>query len=200
MYENRGELLGRLTQAPAFGYESYGKRYYLAPLEILRLSGAADRVNLAIEEPLLSRFPQQGEPVHVFGELRSFNNRSGTGNRLVITVLVRHALPAEDTESHINRMELGGVICKTPVLRRTPMGREICDLILAVNRRFGRSDYIPCIAWGRLAQYVAACEVGDPLHLLGRLQSRNYQKQTEDGVQERTAFELSVMELGKTLE
>lgn len=200
MYENRGELLGCLTQTPAFGYESYGKRYYLAPLEVLRLSGTADRVNLAIEEPLLSRFPPEGEPVHVFGELRSFNNRSGEGNRLVITVLVRQVMPAADTEPHINRMELGGVLCKTPVLRRTPMGREICDMILAVNRRFGRSDYIPCIAWGRLAQSIAACGVGDPLHLLGRLQSRKYQKLTEDGIEERTAFELSVMELGKTVE
>ncbi len=200
MYENRGELLGCLTQAPAFGYESYGKRYYLAPLEVLRLSGAADRVNLAIVEPMLPQLPAAGEPIHVFGELRSFNNHSGEGNRLVITILVRQVLPAEDAEDHINRMELGGVICKPPVLRRTPMGREICDLILAVNRRFGRSDYIPCIAWGRLARRIAGCGVGDHLHLLGRLQSRKYQKQTEDGIQERTAFEPSVMELGKTLE
>lgn len=195
VYENRAELLGRLAGEPAPGYESYGTRYFLAPLEVLRLSGAADRLNLAVAEPLLDRFPEPGEAVSVRGELRSFNNRSGEGNRLVITVLVRQAEPAADVEGHVNRIDLGGVICKEPVLRRTPMGREICDLILAVNRRFGRSDYIPCIAWGRLARQAAGCRVGDALSLRGRLQSRRYQKQTDTGVQERTAFELSVMEL-----
>ena len=195
MYENRAELLGRLAEQPVFGYESYGIRYYIAPLKVLRLSGAADRINLALPEFMLQQLPAVGQPVRVQGELRSFNNRTGPGNRLVITVLVRRLIAAREEEEHLNSIELGGVICKMPLLRRTPLGREICDMILAVNRRFGRSDYIPCIAWGQVARRVVSCEVGNAFQVRGRLQSRIYHKQTEEGTSERTAFELSIMEL-----
>ncbi len=112
------------------------------------------------------------------GEIRSFNNKSGVGSRLIITVLAREILPG--TDASVNRLLLTGTLCKLPVLRRTPLGREICDLILAVNRKYGRADYIPCIAWGRLAREAACLQVGDRIRVEGRLQSRAYIKTEEE--------------------
>ena len=131
--------------------------------------------------------------VEIEGEVRSFNNKSGHGSRLVITLYARSVAPGEG--EHANDLVLAGVLCKPPVLRRTPLGRDICDLMLAVNRRYGRADYLPCIAWGALAQRCAGLEVGDGVRIEGRLQSRGYTK-VENGIsQERTAYEVSVMKL-----
>ena len=136
----------------------------------------------------------EGMPLEVEGEVRSFNNKSGRGSRLVITLHARSLRPGNGPDE--NRLVLAGVLCKPPVLRRTPLGREICDLMLAVNRRYGRADYLPCIAWGALAQRCAGLAVGDGVALEGRLQSRLYQKTTAEGtVQERTAFEVSATTL-----
>ena len=126
--------------------------------------------------------------------MRSFNNRSGVGNRLVITVLARELLPS--AEEPCNQVVLGGVLCKPPVLRRTPLGRDICDLLLAVNRRYRRADYLPCIAWGGLALQCSRLKTGDPLWLDGRLQSRTYLKTVGEATQERTAFEISITSIG----
>ena len=144
--------------------------------------------------PLLADFPlTSGRRVEVAGEVRTFNNRTGPGSRLVITLLARALTETE--EPPCNQLTLSGVLCKPPILRRTPLGREICDLMLAVNRRYGRADYLPCIAWGALAQRCAGLAVGDGVALEGRLQSRLYQKVVEGAVQERTAFEVSVTTL-----
>ena len=135
----------------------------------------------------------EGTPLRVTGQLRSFNNRSGHGSRLVISTFAQSIEPCDG--GHFNRILLSGVLCKQPTLRRTPLGRSICDMILAVNRRYGRADYLPCIAWGKVAAKIAEMQVGDRLTLEGRVQSRTYIKQTDAGSEERTAYEVSVMQL-----
>ena len=132
-----------------------------------------------------------GDEVSIRGEVRSFNNRSGQGSRLVITVLARQLVREEGEDD--NRLTLAGTLCKPTVFRCTPLGRNICDMMLAVNRRYGRADYLPCISWGTLAHRCAALSVGDSIRLEGRLQSRTYTKNTGASVEERTAFEVSVM-------
>ena len=136
---------------------------------------------------------EEDSPLTVRGEVRTFNNRSGVGSRLVVSVFARE-LSQEDGEDE-NHLEISGALCKPPVLRTTPLGRTICDMILAANRRYGRADYLPCIAWGSLAYRCGAMEVGDRLALEGRLQSRVYTKEVDGRTEERTAFEVSVMSL-----
>ena len=187
-------LRGRTAGAPQLSHRSRELSYYVFPLEVDRLSLARDLVNVVLPAGLLPALPPEpGAGVEVEGEVRSFNNKSGTGSRLVITVHARELAPWDGP--HENLVTLRGALCKPPTLRRTPLGRDICDLMLAVNRRYGRSDYLPCIAWGALAHRCAALSVGDALSLRGRLQSRLYTKQTDRGPEERTAFEVSIMEL-----
>jgi len=191
---NRAELTGRSGASPQYSHSNHGVDYYLFPLEVERLSGTMDVLNVIVSEDLLRQCPVvAGEEYRLSGEVRSFNNRSGQGSRLVITFFARALEPWEG--EHTNALELTGVLCKAPVVRRTPLGREICDLLLAVNRRYGRSDYLPCIAWGAVARSCGMLGVGDRVHMTGRLQSRKYRKVDEDGTSERTAYEVSVMSL-----
>ena len=157
-------------------------------------AGLEDRVNVLVPRVLLEQRPvTEGMELEVEGEVRSFNNKSGKGSRLVITLYAKELRPAAG--EHENQLLLAGVLCKPPVVRRTPLGRDICDLMLAVNRRYGRADYLPCIAWGGLARRCGALEVGDGVRIEGRLQSRAYTK-VDHGVSEvRTAYEVSVMKL-----
>ena len=192
--ENHAVLRGTAAAEPVFSHTNHGVDFFLFPLTVPRLSGAEDRLNVVAPAPLLADFPRApGRQVEVAGEVRTFNNRTGPGSRLVITLLARALTETE--EAPCNQLTLSGVLCKPPILRRTPLGREICDLMLAVNRRYGRADYLPCIAWGALAQRCAGLAVGDGVALEGRLQSRLYQKVVEGAVQERTAFEVSVTTL-----
>lgn len=194
--ENRAVLRGVAAAEPEVSHESHGTRYFTFPLAVRRLSGSEDCLNVIVPEGLLSECPvRRGETLEVEGEVRSFNNKSGQGSRLVITLYAR-SLTRSSGEPY-NALTLSGVLCKSPVFRRTPLGREICDLMLAVNRRYGRSDYLPCIAWGALAQRCAAMSVGDRLSLEGRLQSRSYKKVVDGREEERTAFEVSVMRLAQ---
>ena len=190
--ENKIFLRGRLAEEPGLSHVNHGVTYCRLPLSVRRLSGAEDRLNvIAAQEQLLSLQP--GDPLTVRGEVRTFNNRSGVGRRLVVSVFAR-TLSQEEGEDE-NRLELSGTLCKPPVLRTTPLGRTICDMILAINRRYGRADYLPCIAWGSLAYRCGEMAVGDHLALEGRLQSRIYTKEVDGQLQERTAFEVSVMSL-----
>lgn len=192
--ENHAVLCGTVADAPDFSHENHGVSYNVFPLSVPRLSGAEDRLNVVAARTLLEACPlSPGDRVEVCGEVRSFNNRTGPGSRLVITLYARTLARTEVPPS--NRLALSGVLCKPPVLRRTPLGRDICDLMLAVNRKYGRADYLPCIAWGTLAQQCGGLAVGDALRLEGRLQSRAYQKVVDGVAQERTAFEISVMRL-----
>ena len=193
--ENRMELQGRAAAEPALSHSNHGTDYYTFPLAVPRLSGAEDELNIVLTARQRELWqPEAGQWLRVRGEVRSYNNRSGVGSRLVITVLAR-SLTAAEEETGVNRLILSGALCKPPVVRRTPLGREICDLLLAVNRTYGRADYLPCIAWGQTAMQIAEMDVGDRLTIEGRVQSRTYTKQLETGSEERTAFEVSVMQL-----
>lgn len=190
--ENDIVLHGRLDEDPRISHCNHGETFWIFPLTVCRLSGTQDRLNVLVSERLLEEgSPKQGDEVTVRGEVRSFNNRSGLGNRLVITVLARQLVREQGQDD--NRLRLTGVLCKPTVFRCTPLGRNICDMMLAVNRRYGRADYLPCISWGTLAHRCAVLNVGDSVKLEGRLQSRTYTKAVEDRTEERTAFEISVM-------
>ena len=185
--ENRALLRGTAAAEPVLSHETHGVVYETFPLAVRRLSGSEDRVNVLVPRALLEQRPvTEGMELEVEGEVRSFNNKSGKGSRLVITLYAKELRPAAG--EHENQLLLAGVLCKPPVVRRTPLGRDICDLMLAVNRRYGRADYLPCIAWGGLARRCGALEVGDGVRIEGRLQSRAYTK-VDHGVSEvRTAW------------
>ena len=191
---NAVRLCGVMAGAPACSHSSRGQTFYGFPLEVRRLSGAADTLNiLARQEQLASvEAAAEGEKLLVTGQLRSFNNRRGEGARLVLTVLAREILLCSGPDE--NQVSLRGTLCKAPNLRTTPMGRDICDLMLAVNRSYGRSDYLPCICWGTLARQASAWTVGTRIALQGRFQSRRYVKLTGEGPVERVAFEVSAAE------
>ena len=191
--ENKILLRGQAAAPPALSHRNHGVDYYVSPLRVPRLSGVDDVLNLITADPDPALWAQ-GRWIEAEGEVRSYNNRSGQGSKLVITVLVRSARPAPVEEGE-NRLTLAGALCRKPVARRTPLGREICDLLLAVNRPYGRADYLPCIAWGSLAAHCGGLDVGDKLRLEGRLQSRQYHKLIDGEQVERTAFEISVMNL-----
>ena len=190
--ENRIVLHGRVEAAPVVSHMNHGEEYSVFPLCASRLSGVEDRLNVIVSGLLLKGCPlKAGDEITVYGEVRSFNNKSGIGSRLVITVFARE-LRREQAEDE-NALEVAGTLCKAPVYRRTPLGRDICDMMLAVNRRYGRTDYLPCIAWGTLARKCRDLNVGDTLEIAGRLQSRVYTKRFGEEEQRRTAFEVSVM-------
>lgn len=191
---NRNEVLleGTVLTAPEWSHENHGTRFYRFPLQVLRLSGQADTLPVLLPESLLPAVTV-GSDVHVQGQLRSFNNRSGVGSRLVLTVYALELTPGSGAPC--NQIILSGSLCKPPVFRRTPLGRSICDLMLAVPRRYGRADYLPVIAWGQLAVRVSRLGVGDPLALEGRVQSRAYRKVTDTGAEDRVAYEVSMMHL-----
>ena len=191
--ENRIILRGQAAGEPVRSHQNHGVDYYTVPLRVPRLSGADDVLNLvtANPDPALWR---TGQWLSVQGEVRSYNNRTGQGSKLVITVLAR-SVQTDTAEEGENRLVLAGALCRQPVKRRTPLGREICDLLLAVNRPYGRADYLPCIAWGSLAVHCGGLEVGDKLRLEGRLQSRQYHKLVDGEQVARTAYEISIMNL-----
>ncbi len=189
---NQIVLRGRVERLPALSHVSHQESFYLFPLAVERLSGNEDVLNVLLPGRLMGQCPlERGEEVEVQGSLRTFNNRSGVGARLVVTVLADAVVPSG--VPHANLLRLKGTICRRSDMRRTPLGREICDFTLAVNRRYGRSDYLPCIAWGSVAQRCAALGVGARLELSGRLQSRSYTKQYPDHAEERIAYECSAM-------
>lgn len=189
---NQITLRGSLQNLPEFSHENHGKRFYRFYLEVGRLSGTIDILPVIAHQEVLNAVDLSGgEMLTVRGQIRSHNIRSGGARHLLIFVFAT-SLTAEDGEP-INDVLLEGPLCKEPTYRKTPLGREICDVMLAVPRAFHRADYLPCILWGRTAQQIAACHTGDPLRITGRLQSRIYTKLTDDGPQERTAYEISAL-------
>ncbi|MDY3281583.1 single-stranded DNA-binding protein [Dysosmobacter sp.] len=189
---NEAELEGLVLTAPAFSHENHGTVFYRFVLEVPRLSGQADRLPVLVTAAQLPMVTA-GQRLRIAGQLRSFNNRSGQGSRLVLSVYARTVQPPAGEA--VNRIRLSGALCKPPILRRTPLGRSICDLMLAVPRRYGRADYLPVIAWGQLAGDLSRRAVGETVALEGRIQSRQYTKVTDGGPEERTAYEVSIMHL-----
>lgn len=189
---NRVRLCGRISSDPALSHINHGETFYRFVLSVQRLSGQCDDLPVIVPRQLLRACPLgRGDAAAVTGQLRSFNNRSGQGRRLIISVFAQTLERGSGVPC--NRIQLGGSLCKPPNYRRTPLGREICDLILAVNRRYGRADYLPCIAWGAVAQQTRSLTVGAPLCLEGRVQSRVYTKNLGTYAEERTAYEVSIM-------
>ena len=196
---NLVRLRGTAAGEPQFSHENHGQRFYRFPFAVRRLSGQADTLHvIATGEQLEGLLPLEGRRLSLEGQLRSFNNKSGCGSRLIISVFARTLAPTEERD--LNCIQLQGVLCKPPVLRRTPLGRCISDMMLAVNRRYGRADYLPCIAWGQVAMITGRMAVGDPLALEGRVQSRVYTKVVEGCAQERVAYEVSIMRLTEEAE
>ena len=191
--ENKILLRGQAAAPPPPGPPNPRGGDNVKPPRVAPRCRGDDLLNLVTAAPDPALWAQ-GQWIEAEGEVRSYNNRSGQGSKLVITVLVRSARPAPMEEGE-NRLALAGALCRKPVVRRTPLGREICDLLLAVNRPYGRADYLPCIAWGSLAAHCGGLDVGDALRLEGRLQSRQYHKLIDGEQVERTAFEISVMNL-----
>ena len=190
--ENQVILRGALTELPQFSHENHGKRFYRMILAVARLSGTEDLLPVIVEERILNAMDLSGgSMLRVEGQIRSHNVRQGGTRRLLIFVFAS-SVTAEEGD-FINDVTLCGPICRAPVYRRTPLGREICDVMLAVPRAFRRADYLPCILWGRIAQLSAPCGVGDVLRICGRLQSREYTKLTDDGKEKRTAYEISAL-------
>lgn len=191
---NYTRLCGSMCGSPVYSHSSRAQQFYIFPMEVERLSGNRDIINIVVRQEQLAELALDGSgKLWVEGQLRSFNNRHGQGAKLVITVLAKELGFCEGEDENI--VQLTGSLCKPPNLRTTPMGRDICDLMLAVNRHYGRSDYLPCICWGLKARDAALWPVGTQLKLQGRIQSRNYIKLTEEGPVEKTAFEVSVTEI-----
>ena len=185
-------IRGSLVELPQFSHENHGRKFYRFLLEVPRLSGAVDILPVIAEEGLLHQLdPCGGEMLTVSGQIRSHNRRTEASRQLLIFVFAS-AIAAEDGEP-INDVVIEGPLCREPTFRRTPLGREICDAMLAVPRAFRRADYLPCILWGRTAQDVARCHTRDRIRICGRLQSRVYTKLTDDGPIQRTAYEVSAL-------
>ncbi|MBR3888314.1 MAG: single-stranded DNA-binding protein [Clostridia bacterium] len=198
-------LVGTIVSERTFSHEVYGEGFYSFNLEVPRLSENSDIIPVTVSERILSDEFKIGEKVVIDGQFRSYNNYENEKNKLVLTVFVKDIkILTEDMEiPNPNEICLTGFICKKPIYRTTPFGREIADILLAVNRAYNKSDYIPCIAWGRNARFCQNIEVGEKVKLWGRIQSRTYEKKFEDGTSEiRRAYEVSVskMEIEKDAE
>ena len=197
-YNNRAEVIGIVEDGLIFNHEIYGEKFYTFTLGIPRLSGINDNIRIMVSDRLLSDFSfEPGDIIEVNGQFRSYNSYENGENRLILTVFAKDiGRPDEAENKNPNSLFLNGFICKEPVYRTTPFGREITDMLLAVNRTYNKSDYIPVIAWGRNARYCKNFAVGDHIKVWGRIQSRSYQKRIfEDETIEKTAYEVSVNKL-----
>ncbi len=197
--ENTATVRGELLGLPQFSHENHGRKFYRFTLEVARLSGVADLLPVVAEEQLLNAMDLSGgQMLRICGQIRSHNLRENGVRRLLIFLFATE-IHCEDGEP-INDVVLQGPLCREPTYRRTPLGREICDVMLAVPRAFHRADYLPCILWGRTALEISCCHTSDVIRICGRLQSRKYTKQTEDGPQERMAYEISALTAWQVVE
>ena len=189
------KLCGVIDSTPVVDHEVFGEQFYRMDLKVPRLSGTYDILPVTVSERLMDGEVAPGVRIGVSGQLRSYNKVIGGSGRLLLTAFAQQLETPDDNENP-NTVQLTGAICKPPSFRTTPFCRDIADLMLAVNRSFGKSDYIPCIAWGRTARYASTLQVGDKLRIQGRFQSREYQKQMPDGaVISRIAYEVSISRL-----
>ena len=196
---NQVSIIGEIVSEFTFSHEVFGEGFYMMDVLVKRLSESADVIPIMISERLINVGEDYtGEYIRVAGQFRSYNRHEEKKNRLVLSVFAREVSFVEDECDKVksNQIFLDGYICKTPVYRRTPLGREIADMLLAVNRPYGKSDYIPCICWGRNARFTSGFEVGGHVQVWGRIQSREYVKRLEDETTEkRVAYEVSVSKL-----
>ena len=196
---NQVTIMGEVVSGFTFSHEVFGEGFYMVDVSVKRLSNSRDLIPVMISERLIDVTQDYtGEFLMVTGQFRSYNRHEEQKNRLVLSVFAREAefIDEEPDGAKTNTILLDGYICKPPVYRKTPLGREIADLLLAVNRPYGKSDYIPCICWGRNARFASTFQVGEHVQLIGRIQSREYMKKlSETETEKRTAYEVSVSKL-----
>ncbi|WP_302669474.1 single-stranded DNA-binding protein [Eubacterium sp. AF15-50] len=196
---NRVSIIGEIVSEFRFSHEVFGEGFYIVDVSVDRLSDLTDVIPLMVSERLVDiNEDYQGRLVEVSGQFRSYNRHEGTKNKLVLSIFVREWEEVEENleSGKTNQIFLDGYICKAPIYRKTPLGREIADLLIAVNRPYGKSDYIPCIAWGRNARYASNFEVGGHIQIRGRVQSREYVKKiSEEETEKHVAYEVSVSKL-----
>lgn len=195
MNNNKVYLRGKIVSEPEFSHEVFAEKFYEFNLQVPRLSDSFDIIPVTISERLINDKIKLDQTLTISGQFRSYNKQTDGKSKLVLTVFVREIEP-DDITQNPNVIELNGFVCKEPVFRTTPFKREICDVLLAVNRAYNKSDYIPCIAWGRNARFVKDIEVGHALNIVGRIQSREYQKKVSDDlVETKNAYEISITKL-----
>lgn len=194
---NRVELSGTVISDPEFSHKSYGESFYHFLLAVERKSGYRDQIQIIVSDRLMGmEFFEQGRQICVLGQVRTYNEFINGRNKLSVMVFAREIADVGEAIGDENIVELEGYICKEPVKRVSPLGREICDIMLAVNRMYNKSDYIPCIAWGRNAVYAGGLSVGSRLCITGRMQSREYRKRDEEGnVETKVAYEVSILKI-----
>ena len=198
---NKAVLIGKISSEFKFSHEVYNEKFYSFMLAIPRLSGNSDNIIITASEQLIfSKGFKIGDDTYVTGQFRSYNNYSDTGNKLILTVFAKDIeyadIDRDDNNCYINEVMLIGYICKPSIFRTTPFGREITDMLVAVNRTYNKSDYIPCILWGRNAKYASSLVVGEKIKIIGRIQSREYQKKISDNeFITKTAYEVSVSKI-----
>lgn len=198
---NRTYILGKVAKKPAFSHEICGEGFYLFYIEVLRKSGSTDTLPVIVSERLISiNRLDVDRTVVIDGQIRSYNQHiDGTHSHLILSIFAREIDILEDVEIPLdtnNSIEIVGHLCKAPTYRTTPQGREVCDIMMAVNRAYGKSDYIPCIVWGRNARFAGRLEAGEHIQIQGRFQSREYAKKISDNeVETRTAYEVSVSKI-----
>ena len=189
-------LVGKIVSEQKYSHEIYGEKFYKIDLEVIRLSSNTDIIPITISERLMPGIDLNvGKVVKIEGQFRSYNNYENERNRLILTVFAKEITEVNSDEENetTNEVTLIGYICKKPIYRQTPFGREIADILLAVNRAYNKSDYIPCIAWGRNARFCQNIEIGTEVKIVGRVQSRTYEKKYEDGTSEtKVAYEISI--------
>ena len=196
---NQVSIMGKIISGFTFSHEVFGEGFYMVDISVQRLSESADVIPVMISERLIDVTQDyEGDYIQIFGQFRSYNRHEEKKNRLVLSVFAREVCFVEEECDKVksNQIFLDGYICKMPVYRRTPLGREIADMLLAVNRPYGKSDYIPCICWGRNARFTSGFEVGGHVQVWGRIQSREYVKKLDDeSTEKRVAYEVSVSKL-----
>ena len=196
---NQVSIMGEIASEFVFSHEVFGEGFYMVDILVKRLSNSSDRIPVMISERLVDVTQDyQGEYIQILGQFRSYNRHEEKKNRLVLSVFAREIsfVEEESDKMKTNQIFLDGYICKMPVYRQTPLGREIADMLVAVNRPYGKSDYIPCICWGRNARFSSTFEVGGHVQVWGRIQSRDYMKKLDGDITEkRTAYEVSVSKL-----
>ena len=191
MENNKVFLKGVVDSEPVFSHESFGEGFYELSIKVNRLSDNFDNIPVIVSEKLLNAF-EKGKTISLSGQFRSYNKLVEGKSRLILNVFVRNIIEMDDSMNP-NVVELSGFICKEPIFRMTPFGREICDVLIAVNRAYNKSDYLPCIVWGRNARFVKDINIGQKVQIVGRIQSREYQKRlADDSLERRIAYEISV--------
>ena len=196
MNNNKVYVYGKIVTDAEFSHEVYGEGFYNMTIKVERLSNQCDFIPITISERILREENlKNGDMVALKGQFRSYNKQMENKSKLSLTIFVREII-AKVENAPTNIIELSGYICKEPIYRTTPFNREICDVLLAVNRAYNKSDYIPCIAWGRNARFAKSIEIGEKVLIHGRIQSREYQKRLDDdNIENRVAYEISISKI-----